>query len=69
MQKEGKKGNDQADVGAERGAVAMQRVTHEVADTYSWMHGGYRNLMVRIQKFIVGLRNMTESCGEKQRRK
>ena len=47
VQKEDKKGNDQADIGVDRGAVTMQRVTQKLADLYSWRHGGYRNLMVR----------------------
>ena len=56
-QHEDKKGNDQADTGADRGAVTMQRVTQKLTDLYSWRHGGYRNLMVRIQTYIVGLKN------------
>ena len=39
VQKEDKKGNDQAD----RGAVTMQKVTRKLADLYSWRHGGCRN--------------------------
>ena len=35
----------------------MQKVTQKLADLCSWRHGGYRNLMIRIQKFIVGLKN------------
>ena len=68
VQKEEKKGNDQADTGAERGAVTMQKVTHKLADLYSWRHGGYRNLMVRIQSFIVGLKNHDRKLREEERK-
>ena len=57
VQKEDKEGNGQADTGADRGAVTMQKVTLKLADLYSWRHGGYRNLMIRIPRFIVGLQN------------
>ena len=50
VHKKEKKGNDQADTGEETGTVTMQIVTQTLADIYSWRHGGYRNLMVRIQR-------------------
>ena len=46
--KEEKKGNDRANIGADRGAVTMQRVTQKLADIYNWRHGCYRYLMARI---------------------
>ena len=61
VKKEEKKGNEHAGAGAESGAVTMQKVTQKLADIYSWRQGGYRNLMVGFQKFIVGLKKMTES--------
>ena len=57
VQKEDKKGNGQADIGVDRGAMAMQKVTQKLADLYSWRHGGYRILMMKIQQYIVGLKN------------
>ena len=68
VQKEQTKGNDQADIGAERGAVTMQRVTQMLANIYSWRHGGYRNLMVRIQRFIVSLRNHDRTIREEAKK-
>ena len=69
MQKEDKTGNDQADTGADRGAVAMQKVTQKLADLYSWWRGGYRNLMIRIQRFIVGLKNHDRKLREEEKEK
>ena len=57
VQKEDNHGNDQADIGVDRGVVTVGKVTQKLADLYSWRHGGYRNLMIRIQRFIVGLKN------------
>ena len=68
VQKEDNKGNGQADIGVDRGAVTMQKVTQKLADLYSWRHGGYRNLMIRIQKYIVGLKNHDRKLrGEEKR--
>ena len=64
-----KKGNGQADTGADRGAVTMQRVTQKLADLYSWRHGGYRNLMIRIQRYIVGLKNHDRKLREEETKK
>ena len=69
VKQEEKKGNDHADIGTERGAVKMQKVTQKLADIYSWRHGGYRNLMVRIQKFIVGLKNHDRKPREEEKTK
>ena len=69
VQKEDTKGNDQADIGADRGAVTVQKVTQKLADLYSWRHGGYRNLMTRIQKFIVGLKNHDRKLREEEKNK
>ena len=68
-QKEEKKGNDQADTGAERGAVTMQKVTQKLAGLYSWRHGGYRNLLIRIQRFIVGLKNHDRQPRKEEKKK
>ena len=69
VQKEDKKGNDQADTGADRGAVTMQKVTQKLADLYSWRHGCSRNLMIRIQKIIVCLSNHDRKLRRKKERK
>ena len=39
-----------------------------MVDMYSWRHGGYRNLMVRIQRFIVGLKNHDRKLREEEKK-
>ena len=39
-----------------------------MAGIYTWRHGGYRNLMVMIQRFIVGLRNHDRKLREEAKK-
>ena len=68
MEEEQKVGNDIAETAAEKGAVTIQKVTQQLADIYSWRHGGYRRLMIIIQKYIVGLRNHARELREKAKK-
>ena len=51
-----KKGNDNADRAADRGATESQAKVHRHGAMYSRRHKEYRALMCRIQNFIVGLK-------------
>ena len=47
----------------------MPKVTQKLANVYSWRHGGYRNLMIRIQKFLVVLKNHDRKLREEEKKK
>ena len=49
--------------------MTVQKVTQKLADLYRWRHGGYRNLMIRIQRFIVGLKNHDKKLREVEKKK
>ena len=51
-----KKGNDNADKAAERGATDSQYKVHRHGGLYSRRHKEYRTLMCRIQNYLVGLK-------------
>ena len=50
---EDKKGNDKADEAADQGATKSQGKVQKFAELYAWIQGMYRNIMTKIQNFIV----------------
>ena len=56
-------GNDQADVGADKGACKAQEALAEVAGLFCFRNEKYRLLFERIQTFIVKMKK-----AEKQKR-
>ena len=53
---EDKEGNDKADEAADMGATTSQGKLKIFAEIFSWRHARYRNLMARIQCFIVEIK-------------
>ena len=53
---EDKEGNDKADEAADMGATTSQGKLKFFAEIFSWRHAKHRNLMARIQCFIVELK-------------
>ena len=55
VEEEEKKGDGGSDEAAGRGSTTSQGRVESFSDLYSWRHQLYRNVMTRIQKYIVGL--------------
>ena len=51
-----KRGNDNADSAADKGATSSQKKVHRHGAMYSTRHLEYRTLMCRIHNYIVGSR-------------
>ena len=54
--KEDKMGNDEADKGADNGSWEAQKVIMEMVGLFSSRNEKYRQMMERIQQFIVGMK-------------
>ena len=63
---EDKEGNDKADEAADTGATTSRGKLKFFAEIFSWRHARYRNLMARIQCFIVELKKEETKLKQEQ---
>ena len=69
VEEEEKKGNDGSDEAADLGATESQGKVAKFAGLYSWRHQLYRKMMMRVQKYIVGLKVEDKRLREDERQK
>ena len=63
VRQEDKDGNDTADLGAEKGSGETQKLLMELAGLFSFRNEKYKQLMERIQKFIVAMKRAEKTKG------
>ena len=68
VREEDKDGNDQADVGADKGAGIAQAALAEIAGLFSDRNEKYRQLLERIQIFIVKMKKAEQIKRQEQMR-
>ena len=69
VRKEDKEGNDISDTAADRGAESTDVIAAAVGFVYGRRHKFYKQLMIRIQNFIIKVKKAQKEKRETKRKK